>query len=285
MARELKSVIRLQWSPYLKKSGTLRYVNLLGRNVRVQSFWVPATEAMGTALIATGYENPMDWTGSYYPKYISGTSTWSWHSYGGAIDIDYGGVNPDSPWHPGIDRNPHIREKIPEGFISDPRFQITEEQVQAVLAIRNNDGTPVWRWLGYPIGDTMHMEPLCTPISARTGIDYSTVPEGISPPTQPTGGDDNMNYVKYSDGFDTTSGDADVLYWQTLLIDGLKRDTGGKDGRYGSKMIAAVKSVVPASNGNQIGPVEAAAIHLALQAPAVIVTPAGLQRGDTVKLI
>ena len=291
MGSELKSVIRLKWSPYLGKRSTLKYVDLLGRNVRVQDFWVPATEAMGIALIATGYENPMDNTGSFYPRYISGTSIWSWHSYGGAIDIDYGGNNPDSPWHPGIDKNPHIHTRIYPGFGSDSRFQITEAQVNQVLAIRNNDGSKVWRWLGWSIGDSMHMEPACTPAQARTGIDPSTVPDGIislpptgGTPTPPTGGN-NMNYVKYRDGFGTSNGDPDVLYWQTILIDGLGQDTGGKDGKYGSKMIAAVRAVVGADNdGNNIGPAEAAAIHLALKAPQAPPAPVGLQRGDTVRL-
>jgi hypothetical protein len=133
---------------------------------------------MGRALIASGYENPMDWTGSYNKRKIAGSEKWSWHSYGGAIDLDYGGDNPDSPDHPGSDKNPHLYTRIYPGFGTDPRFQITEAQVNAVTAIRTNNGKKVWRWLGWAIGDTMHFEPLCTPDDARTGIDPTTVYTG-----------------------------------------------------------------------------------------------------------
>lgn len=306
MARILSSVTRLGWAAYLGKRDTLEYVNVLGRNVRVQDFWVPAAEALNLALIANGYENPCDNIGSFYPRYISGTDLWSWHSYGGPLDIDYGGNNEDSPDHSGIDRNPYLRTRIYAGFGTDSRFQINETQVLAVLAIRTNNGKRVWRWLGYPIGDTMHFEPNCSPADIATGIDPATVPEGVittpTPKTETTpipipSGGTNMNYVKYRDGFGTTNGDADVKYWQCLLIDGLGKDTGGKDGKYGSKMIASVKSVC-GGTGNQIGPAEAAAIHLALRQPSQAAAPAVdltgylkrgdltgyVKRGDTVKL-
>lgn len=173
---ELASVKRLGWSPYLGKTSTLKYVDLLGRNVRAQDFWVPAVEAMNEVLVATGYENPCDWTGSYNKRYISGTTIWSWHSYGGAIDLDYGGDNPDSPDHPLVDNNPHLHRPIPWG---DPgfgtEFQLLEHQVKAVLALRTNNGKPLWRWLGTSIGDTMHFEPLCTREDIETGIDPDSI--------------------------------------------------------------------------------------------------------------
>ena len=175
---ELATVRRHGWSHYLGHTGGMVWVDLLGRGVRVQDFWVPAVKAMRQALIATGYENPCDWTGSYNKRYIGGTSIWSWHSYGGAIDLDYGGDNPDSPDHPGTDRNPHLKTRIYPGFGNDPRFQITEAQVVAVTNIRTNNGKRVWRWLGWAIGDTMHFEPNCTPADIATGIDMTTVATG-----------------------------------------------------------------------------------------------------------
>jgi len=173
---ELASVKRLGWSPYLGKTDSLVYVTLLGRRVRCQDFWAPAVEAMNDVLVATGYEHPCDWTGSYMKRRIAGTSLWSWHSYGGAIDLDYGGQNPDSPDHPLIDKNPHLHRRVPWG---DPgfgtEFQLLEHQVKAVLAIRTMNGKPVWRWLGTSIGDTMHFEPNCSPADIATGIDTTTV--------------------------------------------------------------------------------------------------------------
>lgn len=173
---ELTSVKRLGWSPYLGAYKSLVYVTLLGRRVKCQDFWAPAVEAMHTVLVETGYEHPCDWTGSYNKRTISGTSLWSWHSYGGAIDLDYGGDNPDSPDHALIDRNPHLHRRVPWG---DPgfgtEFQLLEHQVKAVLAIRTMNGKPVWRWLGTSIGDTMHFEPACSPADIATGIDTTTV--------------------------------------------------------------------------------------------------------------
>lgn len=170
--RELDQVIELGWSPYLGKTDSLVKVTLLGRYpVKVQDFWVPAVEAMERALIDTGYENPCDWIGSYAKRPIAGTDVWSFHSYGGAIDLDYGGDNPDSPDHPLIDKNPHIHRRITEG---DPGFgvewQILEHQVRAIEAIRTVNGAPVWRWLGWAIGDSMHFEPACSPADIATGI-------------------------------------------------------------------------------------------------------------------
>lgn len=173
MTRHLQSVTELQWEPYLGATGSMVSMRLLGRYpIKVQDFWAPAVTAMNDALIDTGYENPCDWIGSYMKRPIAGTDYWSWHSYGAAIDLDYGGDNPDSPDHPGVDRNPHLREPIDPGFGTDPRFQITEHQVNAIESIRTGNGKPVWRWLGWSIGDTMHFEPACSPTDAATGIQY-----------------------------------------------------------------------------------------------------------------
>lgn len=173
----LQSVTDLGWASYLGKTDTLISMTLLGRTpVKVQDFWQPAVEAMEQALVDTGYENPCDYIGSYKKREIAGTDFWSWHSYGAAIDLDYGGNNPESPDHPGIDRNPHLHEAVAPGFGTDTRFQITEAQVNAVESITTGNGNPVWRWLGWSIGDTMHFEPACTPDDARTGITYN--PDG-----------------------------------------------------------------------------------------------------------
>lgn len=180
MASEQAKVKALGWSPYLGKTDTLVSLTILGRHpVKVQDFWVDATLAFETVLIATGYENPCDYIGSYLKRYIKGTTIWSWHSYGGAIDLDYGGNNPESPEVAGIDRNPDLGSG--HGLVpGDPRFgivcQLTEANVRAVEAIRTKNGKQVWRWIGWePRGDTMHFEPACSPDDARTGIDPSTV--------------------------------------------------------------------------------------------------------------
>ena len=169
-----QSMVDLDWEPYIDNDSNLVYLRVLGRYpVKVQDFWVPATRAFEQALIDTGYENPCDWIGSWLVRNVSGEPYWSWHATGGAIDLDYGGDNPDSPDHLGVDNNPYLREEIPRGFNVDPRFQITEAQVAAVESIEAVSGRQVWKWLGWTIGDTMHFEPNCTPDEARAGIVYN----------------------------------------------------------------------------------------------------------------
>lgn len=178
MTEELTRVKRLGWSPYLGKTDTLVSLRMLGRYpVKVQDFWVPAVEAMEQELIDTGYENPCDWIGSYMNRLIAGTNKRSWHAYGGPVDLDYGG-DVDGDGDPTIDKNPYVRRRIVRG---DPGFgvewQLLEHQVDAIEAIRTVNGKRVWRWLGWPIGDTMHFEPDCSPQDIATGIQEPTMPD------------------------------------------------------------------------------------------------------------
>jgi len=169
-------VLALEWDEYYADDSNLVSLTLLGRYpVKVQDFWVPAVEAMEHQLVATGYENPCDWNGSYMVRTIFGSVYASWHSYGGAIDLDYGG-DVDGDGDPTIDKNPHLHDPI---FPGDPRFgvefQLLEHQVHAIEAIRTVNGKRVWRWLGWAIGDTMHFEPACSPADIATGVDPSSL--------------------------------------------------------------------------------------------------------------
>lgn len=169
--RHLPSVTALGWEQYLGQTETLTPMWLLGRYpIRVQLFWKPAVVAMEAALIDTGYENPCDYIGSYMKRPIAGTDLWSWHSYGGAIDLDYGG-DTDGDGDPTIDSNPHLHRPVTEADYG-VTIQLTRADVDAILSIRTGNGRPVWRWLGESIGDSMHFEPACTPFDALTGITY-----------------------------------------------------------------------------------------------------------------
>ena len=82
----------LGWIPYLGQTDSLVSKRILGRYpVKIQEVAEGALDAFEQALIATGYENPCDWTGSYMKRVIAGTDMWSTHAYGTAIDLDYGG--------------------------------------------------------------------------------------------------------------------------------------------------------------------------------------------------
>lgn len=172
MTTLLPQVINLGWAPYHAKSDTLVSLTLLGRYpVRVQNFWEPAVNAMATQLYNVRYEDPCDYIGSYMVRTIAGTDIESFHGCGGPIDLDYGG-DTDGDGDPTIDKNPHLHDAIPPGDLRfGVEFQLLETQVRAIEAIRTVNDKPVWRWLGWTIGDTMHFEPACSPDDIATGVD------------------------------------------------------------------------------------------------------------------
>lgn len=180
MTRHHSNAIENGWTGRLGDSTRLRYVDLLGRRPRVQVEMVEAVAALDAALSATGYENPCDYIGSYSYRTIAGLDVWSEHAYGIALDIDYGGDNPASPDHPGIDKNPHLHRRIEPG---DPAFgrdmQFTERDIEAIEAIENIHGEQVWSWLGWSIGDTMHVAIALPPEALQ--VDWTTV-EGYERP-------------------------------------------------------------------------------------------------------
>ncbi len=122
-------------------------VTFMGRSpVRIQPEMVNAVAALERAFIDNGYQMPIGVTGSYSCRTIGGSDKMSLHSIPIAIDVDYS-------------NNPYLRgDPVERGYGTDPRFLITETQVDAVEAIVNEDGVPIWKWLGWSLGDTMHFE-------------------------------------------------------------------------------------------------------------------------------
>ena len=142
------SQIESWWADYRCNTDDLAYLDMNGRYpVKVQTILEPAAVALSAAIMDSGYQHPMGPTGSYMCRKIGGSDTWSLHAYGVAIDWDYA----DNPYDKGGD-------KPERGFGTDPRFLLTEANVEAVEAIVNEDGTPIWRWLGWTIADFMHFQ-------------------------------------------------------------------------------------------------------------------------------
>lgn len=192
MTEHMSSVVALGWLPYFDQPTKMKQVTILGRKPYLADVLFDAATGISIALDTLDYENPCDWTGGFNPRPIAGTDLWSKHSYGMAVDLDYGGFNPESPEHPGVDKNPHIHRRIYPG---DPGFgvqwQILEHQVRAVEAIKNKKGQKIWRWLGWSIGDTMHFEAMVRPEDCQ--VDWSTV----------KGADDMPSYAELrADEFD-----------------------------------------------------------------------------------
>jgi hypothetical protein len=205
-------------------------LNMNGRYpVRLQPELEAAGNALAEAIMTNGYRSPMGATGSYNCRKIGGSDTWSLHAYGVAIDWDYG-------------VNPYLRgTKIEPGFKNDYRFELTEWQVNAVEAIKNDDGASIWRWLGWTIGDTMHFQVDVPPDKCQPA---STVTPPVTPPTE-----DYMYIpVEYTDGFNSNPAKrAAVAGFQGALkikgfADSNSQSVDGVDGKYGNGTIAACKA-------------------------------------------
>jgi len=140
-------------------------VSFMGRYpVRIQPEMADAVTALEHALMFNGYRLPIDATGSYACRKISGTNTWSLHAVPIAIDVDY-------------PNNPVLRHPLEPGFGTDPQMTITERQVQAAEAITNTHGEQVWKWLGWrtPHADPMHFEIDVPPDRLELDVTYKNV--------------------------------------------------------------------------------------------------------------
>lgn len=170
MAKHEYRLEALGWADWLGQDETLVSYEFLGRRyVRVQPEILDAVKAMEMALRANGYEDPCDYTGSYFYRLIGGTDTWSSHAYGLALDVDYGYAEADRL----VDKNPYLGFR-PTREQYGVLFQFTWADVQAVKAIKNIWGEPMWLWLGdTSLGDTMHWQINVAP--DRTEVDWTTV--------------------------------------------------------------------------------------------------------------
>lgn len=206
MARHEYRLEALGWTRWLGATDTLVKYQFLGRKyVRVQELILPAVEAMEMALRANGYEDPCDFTGSYLYRTIGNKGEmWSSHAYGLALDVDYGYIEADRL----VDKNPYLGFR-PTREQYGVLFQFTWEDVQAVKAIKNIYGEPMWLWLGdTSLGDTMHWQINVAP--DRCEVDWTTV-LGFVP--EPEEGDEEMTL--YQDLLDRWDVD-DLEHFQAL---------------------------------------------------------------------
>lgn len=231
--------VRSWWSNYRCEPGEI--TNILGFDVRFRSQAHEAGRALEAVLTKHGYHPEAVGSHRWCPTGISGRTCqqdgdWcSLHNYSLALDFD--------PFALG---NPHFQAKYGNGWdFSDTKF--TPAQIKAVEAIRTNSGAQVFRWLGWAIGDTMHIEITCSPAALATGIDWNTV-DG-----EPILGDD-MRLAKGADGqavaelqkmmaetFGQDNGDWTALAGKSAF-DGASFQAG-EDGDFGSTCEANVKNV------------------------------------------
>lgn len=246
--------LRRWWSLYRCSPGIKTEAGFFGRTpVWCQNRDHP--KALEQAHLAAGYvPTPGGYIGSKRrcPKGIGGKKcessgkNCSLHNYCIAWDVEY-------------NYNPHFRRRLTKRALwklyRAGKTKYNPDIVASILKVKNTHGETLFRYLGYAIGDTMHWQ-LNVPPSRQT-VDWTTVGDGV-PPSQEV---DDM-FCKYRDGFGTQSGDEKVRHWQIKLNE-LRYDTGGVDGKYGTKTQGAV-AIVAGGSGVQIGAVESAAIDIAV---------------------
>ena len=252
---------RREWAEYRCNTLDLSLIEVLGRApVKTIAKLGEAWSAFEQAMYANGYGDASI-VSSYVCRRISGLSTYSLHSYRLANDID-----PPQNWRQG------------SGAAMDwSKCKLTRAQSDAVERIRTISGAQVFRngWV-FSNPDPMHFQIACTQGAIGTGIDWDTVDgDGTVPPE--VGGDDM--FCKYGDGFGSGNYSANTAYWQLILL-GLDVDID-VDGKYGNDTASAVASLLPSSDGQQVGPVEASELHLMVGELGGSVADA-VVRGDTV---
>lgn len=147
-----------------------------------------AYEALDKELKAWNYKPEAHHTGSYNCRPITGGTNYSLHAYrDNGTFIFWTGVKVtmalavDINWQ----RNPYgprLVTDMPRGM------------VDAILAIRTNNGKQVWGWGGYYSGnkDAMHFEIVCSPADLATGIRSSSSSAPTPTPTPTPVEEDDM---------------------------------------------------------------------------------------------
>jgi hypothetical protein len=164
--RQSTSAQRKNWGPACEP-GAYQRVDLNGEGrVTVDKRCVPAVEALSKVLRAHGYATRRADTGAYNCRQITGGTGFSLHAYGIAIDINWS-------------TNPYGKRLVTDMLGADGQDR---SMVDAILAIRTNNGARVWEWGGDWSGnkDAMHFEIDCTPADLATGLQGHDPEEGFT---------------------------------------------------------------------------------------------------------
>jgi uncharacterized protein YgiM (DUF1202 family) len=160
LALESTADMRREWSDWLCSNGPGKFANVqfFGKGIGgVPAPAVDAFKALEAALRATGYQPRSSWSNKC--RKIAGTSRYSLHSFGIAIDID-------------------PREN-PQSAGSPYSGKIQQAHVDAVLQIRNMAGRRIWQWGGtWSRPDRMHFQLDQGPDAVV--VDPSTVPGAVT---------------------------------------------------------------------------------------------------------
>jgi hypothetical protein len=144
------SNLRQVWAPACNAANCVT-IPLYGEGrVTMDRRTVAAVNALNEQLRAHSYETRRNDTGAYNCRKITGGSGYSLHAYGIAMDLNW-------------QSNPYGRQLVTD---------MPPAMVNAIKAIRTNNGKQVWRWGGDYANnkDAMHYEVVCTPADLATGI-------------------------------------------------------------------------------------------------------------------
>ena len=103
-----------------------------------------------------------------WPRSEEDGNNCSMHNYEIAVDIEYGGPDPS------VTYNKHLRRDKPDPAWVYARRKFTRANFDAVMRVKNLQGTRMFRWLGLINADTMHWELDVPPTKCK--VDWSTVP-------------------------------------------------------------------------------------------------------------
>lgn len=148
---------------------------LIAPGVRITSHTQVAEAVRALAAVCQTHQyalRPED-TGAYNCRQITGGTSYSLHSYGIALDLNWLS-------------NPYRRDRL----VTDMPHAL----VDGILAIHTKNGLPVWRWGGNWDGDpttehsaydAMHYEVIASPDEIAHGIDWHTVSTPARDPLAP----------------------------------------------------------------------------------------------------
>lgn len=245
-----EATLRVLWRKY--RGAKAAY----GRTVRVQSFSrLVADPAYGPwklfGEVCTSFGYEIEKLSMWVVRYIGGTTTWSQHAYGATGDVNY-----------------YLRGKngYNRGWSWD-KTDFTPELVDALLAIRTNNGKQVFAWGGTwrTKQDYMHWYPGCGPKDYLTGIDMSTVEFGDG--TIPEPGEEEQMIQRGDKGKQVGT------VQQALIDNGFPLPQWGADEDFGAETEGAVKAYQSDEELDSTGKVDG--VTAAFLIPSGGVGPAG----------
>lgn len=236
--------LRTLWATWMcQKGGDWKRFTFYGEGCgSVPSAAHDAFVALESALKSTGFA-PTTRSGTYNCRKIKDSDSYSLHSYGIAIDVDW-------------DKNPHEAGDPYSGTIKKP-------QVNAVLAIKNTNGRSVFSWGGsWKTPDRMHFQLDVGP--GDVTVDWATVPGGEAGASQSpsaaqaattaasTDQDEEEQVLKKgAGGMAVTQFQKALLAWDPKSL-----PKYGADGDYGTETVLAVKAFQKAAGLEETGTID-----------------------------